>query len=124
MPQRARAKRAPTPAEGVRGEVRDLRFTVLDLRFTTVSLDGAVADTTSTEAVTITLSADVFFAFDKSDLSGKGRQALRDVVGRLKDAKDPVEVDGYTDAVGTAAYNKRLSRERAETVKKALAEAG
>jgi outer membrane protein OmpA-like peptidoglycan-associated protein len=121
-PERAAAQQSSPSDTSQR--VLDLRFTILDLDYTLATLDGAVSDTTSPTKVTITLSADVFFAFDRSDLSAKGKRELRAVTGRLEGAKEPVRIDGYTDSVGTDAYNKRLSLQRAETVRSALADAG
>jgi peptidoglycan-associated lipoprotein len=51
-------------------------------------------------------------------------QQLDEMIGKLK--ADPtggfIEVEGYTDNVGGAAYNEALGLERAETVKRYLHE--
>jgi OOP family OmpA-OmpF porin len=43
----------------------------------------------------------------------------------MKDYPDlNVVIEGHTDSVGTAAYNKKLSQQRAEAVKKYMVEKG
>jgi OOP family OmpA-OmpF porin len=43
----------------------------------------------------------------------------------MKDYPDlSVVIEGHTDSVGTAAYNKKLSQERADAVKKYMVEKG
>lgn len=63
----------------------------------------------------------VNFAFDKSDFLPGSYTVLDKAVKLLKDNPAvKVEIEGYTDYVGTAAYNDKLSVERAEKVKKYL----
>ena len=70
-----------------------------------------------------TLSADALFAFDKSslaDMSAKGKAELDDVAAKLNapDVKtNHVHVVGYTDRIGSDAYNQKLSESRAGTVR-------
>jgi OmpA-OmpF porin, OOP family len=78
----------------------------------------------------ITLSADALFQFDKSgsgDLLPKGRAELDDLALKLATRKVAVKsmrVTGYTDRLGSATYNQRLSLARANTVKRYLQEHG
>ena len=78
----------------------------------------------------ITLSADALFQFDKSeskDLLPKGRAELDDLAQKLATRKvtvTAIKVTGYTDRLGSAAYNQRLSLARANTVKRYLQEHG
>lgn len=71
----------------------------------------------------ITLSADALFHFDKSgvkDLLPKGRAELDALAQKLAAGQVAVQsmtVTGYTDRLGSAAYNLRLSQARANTVK-------
>jgi OOP family OmpA-OmpF porin len=60
----------------------------------------------------------VNFAFDKSDLLPESYPVLDDAV-KLLNGKPGVnvEIEGYTDYIGTDAYNQKLSVERAESVK-------
>lgn len=75
----------------------------------------------------ITLQAETLFAFDKSVIRPEGRKTLDDeVVGKMK-AYPQVEVilvTGYTDRIGSDAYNQRLSERRAAAVKDYLVRQG
>jgi outer membrane protein OmpA-like peptidoglycan-associated protein len=64
---------------------------------------------------------DVLFDTGRSELnSGAGRKLdqLAQFLGEHKDRR--VEIDGFTDSVGTDAYKEELSRRRADSVKSAL----
>lgn len=78
----------------------------------------------------IALSAGALFALNKSgykDISLAGRKEIADFASKLNaiDASKiaRVEVAGYTDPEGSKAYNQRLSKQRAESVKLALQKA-
>ena len=63
----------------------------------------------------------VFFDFDKSNISPTGQQVIRTVADEAKRGAVPVvHVAGYTDTVGSQAYNLRLSERRATAVQGAL----
>ena len=65
------------------------------------------------------------FEFDKSRLTAEGRSAVTAAAATLKQHPSvQVYVDGYTDSVGSEAYNKALGERRARTVASALAEEG
>lgn len=67
----------------------------------------------------------VTFAFDKSDLLPASYSVLDRAVTLLSGKPDvKVEIEGYTDYVGTEAYNQQLSVERAQTVKTYLVSRG
>lgn len=83
------------------------------------------------EAVeTFTLSADALFAFDKyalGDIKQQGRDELDALAGKLNDPKVQdahIHVDGYTDRLGSDAYNQTLSTRRANTVREYLVSKG
>lgn len=68
------------------------------------------------------LDAPMLFAFDGAeygDLSSEGQYHLYQIVQKIK-ARDEVpsrlEVVGYSDILGNADYNQRLSQKRAQTV--------
>lgn len=77
-----------------------------------------------------TLSGDVLFAFGKSsrrDVSGKGEEAVRQLVSQIKQGSVKVShitVTGHTDAIGSASANQRLGLQRAQTVHRMLIENG
>jgi outer membrane protein OmpA-like peptidoglycan-associated protein len=65
----------------------------------------------------ITLSSDVLFHFDKSNLTPAARSILTTIAARIKaGAHGVVSVDGYTDSIGTDAVNIPLSQARARSV--------
>lgn len=73
------------------------------------------------------LSADALFAFDKSELSPGGRVFLDEMVVTLRARGDnlrSVRVVGYTDRLGSDAYNRDLSQRRADSVKAYLVAQG
>lgn len=65
------------------------------------------------------------FAFDSAEILPASERTLQHGLKILQDNPDVrVEVAGHTDNVGNAAYNRRLSRERAESVKRWLVDHG
>lgn len=73
----------------------------------------------------VSIPADALFEFDKSRLSSSGKAVLDDLLSKLKDLNlEAVVAVGYTDRVGTTAYNLDLSQKRAATVKAYLVETG
>lgn len=74
---------------------------------------------------TMTLSADALFALGKADLKPSSRKGLDDLAAQLAQADyDVVKVTGHTDPTGAAAGNDRLSKRRAEAVKRYLVSKG
>ncbi|MGE7137653.1 OmpA family protein [Luteibacter sp. NPDC031894] len=81
---------------------------------------AAVADAMPQQ---ITLSADALFAFDKADLTADGRSAVTNLGANLRAHMAQIQsirVTGYTDRLGTHAYNQPLSERRARAVMEAL----
>ena len=73
----------------------------------------------------VTYAADAFFDFDKSVLKPEGKAKLDDLVAKIKQINLEVIVAvGHTDAIGTVAYNQKLSVRRAEAVKAYLVSKG
>jgi OOP family OmpA-OmpF porin len=70
--------------------------------------------------------ATLHFANGKAILSSEGRDAVNKVASELKEIKAPYQVlvTGHTSRVGTAAFNLKLSKQRAAAVAMVLVEAG
>jgi OmpA-OmpF porin, OOP family len=67
----------------------------------------------------------VNFDFNKADIRKDAAPILDEAANILKDNKDVrVSVQGHTDAVGSDAYNMKLSMRRADSVKRYLAGKG
>jgi outer membrane protein OmpA-like peptidoglycan-associated protein len=64
---------------------------------------------------------DVLFDTGRSELNSGAARKLDQLAQFLIEHKDRrVEIDGFTDSVGSDAYNEELSRRRADAVKSAL----
>lgn len=77
----------------------------------------------------VVLSADAVFAFDHGNadsISVDGRKQLDNLAAKVRAADDVhnLKVTGYTDRLGSDAYNVRLSRQRADAVAQYLQKAG
>jgi OOP family OmpA-OmpF porin len=73
----------------------------------------------------ITLQADTLFDFDKSTLKSAGVATLNKLAQEIKKMKlEVVIIVGYTDSVGTDAYNIALGQRRANAVKAFLTNDG
>ncbi|HZJ81903.1 MAG TPA: OmpA family protein [Guyparkeria sp.] len=78
------------------------------------------------EMKTVTLEADTYFDFDKSNLKPEGKSTLDALVRDMGDlnAVANINVVGHTDSIGTEEYNQGLSERRAATVKNYLTDKG
>jgi OOP family OmpA-OmpF porin len=73
----------------------------------------------------INLASDAYFAFNKADLRPEGIAKLDEMVLSMQNKDDPrLQITGYTDRLGTEAYNMKLSQRRAEAVKNYLVSKG
>jgi len=67
----------------------------------------------------------VFFDWDKADLSARAQQIVAEAAQASTHVQTTkIEVNGYTDLSGTAAYNQKLSVRRAESVEAELVKDG
>ena len=75
---------------------------------------------------TVTLSAEQLFGFDKAKITQGGKAALDAAAAKIKANPDVelVMVTGYTDRIGSDAYNQKLSHSRAHAVKDYLVAQG
>src|SRR6201982_2734976 len=88
---------------------------------------GQIAETHRTAmGLVMTLdSKSIRFDFDKANIKPEYRDILNRIAGILMTLKGyTVAVYGYTDDIGTRAYNLQLSQRRAEAVRDFLVQAG
>lgn len=88
----------------------------------------AIADGKETKNIELDKSyvfKNVLFQFDKSVLLESSKKELGKVVGHLEaNAMLRIAINGHTDNVGTADYNKELSQKRAAAVAEYLLQSG
>lgn len=88
---------------------------------------GQIAETRRTAmGLIVTLGSNsIRFDFDKANLRPENREVLSRIAGILLTLKGyHISVYGYTDDIGTAEYNLKLSERRAKTVRDYLVKAG
>ena len=74
---------------------------------------------------TFTLNSDVTFGFNKANLKPEATGVLDGIYSEIAQVQAPtVDVAGYADRIGKAAYNQKLSGRRAETVANYLVSKG
>jgi hypothetical protein len=67
----------------------------------------------------------VFFDWDRADLTDRAKQIISEAAANVTKVQlTRIEVNGYTDLSGTAAYNQKLSVRRAEAVAAELVKDG
>jgi outer membrane protein OmpA-like peptidoglycan-associated protein len=80
---------------------------------------------TSTPRGLVMTLGDVLFDTGKSELNSGASRKLDQLAQFLNEHKDRrVQIDGFTDSVGSDGYNQELSRRRAESVRSALLSRG
>ncbi len=73
----------------------------------------------------VTIGLDVHFVTGKADIEGDASAEIAKVTTFMKKYPDTkVNIEGYTDNVGAAAANKKLSQKRADAVKAVLVVGG
>ena len=73
----------------------------------------------------VSFSAEALFDFDKAIVKPEGKAALDEFMSKLEGVNTEVMIAvGHTDAVGTNAYNDKLSLRRSEAVKAYLVSKG
>ena len=73
----------------------------------------------------VSIGLDVEFDFGKATIKGSAEKEITKVDSFMKKfGTVKVVIEGYTDNVGPAAENKKLSQERADAVKEALIKGG
>ena len=79
----------------------------------------------SGSSLSINLSGDVLFDYDRATLRPEAEESLRKVAVVLSQfPESKVTIEGFTDAKGRKGFNLELSRERAQAVKDWLVKSG
>jgi len=88
-------------------------------------IPGVSVNRTADDELNVTVKNEVLFDFNSAALRSASRTSLRemaDVFNRYPNTT--IAVQGYTDSIGTAAYNERLSERRASSVSNYLEDLG
>ncbi|MDX2018662.1 MAG: OmpA family protein [Deltaproteobacteria bacterium] len=77
-------------------------------------------------ASSITIAEKIQFALNSAQILPASDSLLTEIAGVLKDNPqiEVVQVEGHTDSTGTPEHNKKLSQQRAESVKAAMVARG
>jgi outer membrane protein OmpA-like peptidoglycan-associated protein len=123
--QRAQAEAAAAEAEArarkAREAQKDAEQSAEQVRERLKQQLNAVLQTTETARGLIVNMSDVLFDFNKYTLKPEAREKLAKVSGILLAYPSlKLQVEGYTDNIGTDEYNQKLSEERADSVREYL----
>lgn len=121
------AAQAQQQAAQARDEAEDLRRQrQAELDHIQEVLSHIVATRRTSSGLVMNLPDSTFkFGFDSVELSPKNRELLSRIAGILLVLKGyGLSIYGYTDDIGTADYNQKLSVRRAKAVRDYLVEAG
>jgi outer membrane protein OmpA-like peptidoglycan-associated protein len=111
--ERLRAEQAAGTATAAQERVRQLEAQLKDI-------EGK-----QTERGLLVTLGDVLFAFNKAELTPQAGPRLDKLASFLKQfPQRKLLVEGYTDAVGTDAYNMELAQRRAEAIRDGLVARG
>lgn len=127
-PAAGSASAAPFPGPGP--DVRE--FTAAELAASISQLQSAITqlepaiqelDTETTDGgeTVISLTTDVLFDFDKSELPPQAPAKIEEVLAPVPQGTS-IRVEGHTDSMGGEDYNQTLSEARAEAVAAAIRE--
>jgi len=68
----------------------------------------------------VRLMADILFDWDSAKLKPQARAKIKEIIAEIPQGA-AVQVNGYTDALGTESYNLGLSKKRAQAVAEVIA---
>ena len=84
-----------------------------------------VTDVNGLKAIKVTFDSGILFDFNKSTLKPKAKASLNKFASEMSDMPETnINVYGHTDNVGTAAANKKVSEQRANSVASYLTQQG
>ena len=123
------ARRAQQDAEQKAQEAERLRAQAeqqqQQLRQQLLQQFNLILETRDTARGLIVNMSDVLFDFNKYTLRPAAREKLAKISGIILSHPGlKLEVDGYTDSIGSDAYNQKLSEERADSVRGYLLQQG
>lgn len=88
-------------------------------------IEGVNVQRVDEDELKVTVRNEVLFDFNSAALRGTSRDSLREMAGVFDKYPDTtIRVEGHTDSIGTASYNKRLSNRRAHSVAHYLEDLG
>ncbi|HSP33037.1 MAG TPA: OmpA family protein [Thermoanaerobaculia bacterium] len=88
-------------------------------------IDGVSVQRTSNDELKVTVKNEVLFDFNSAGLRSASRDSLSQMADVFQKYPDTtINVQGYTDSIGTAAYNQRLSERRSDSVSRYLENLG
>lgn len=115
-----RAEEALSQAEKERREAEKARKRAEELAERVNKLEAE-----RTERGLVLTLGDVLFDFDKATLKSGGERAVEKLAQFMEEYPNRnVMIEGFTDTVGPANYNEKLSRQRANSVRQALINKG
>ena len=80
-------------------------------------IEGVNVTRTAPDELKVTVRNEVLFDFNSAGLRTASRESLREMAEVFqKYPNTTISVQGHTDSIGSAAYNKRLSNRRADSV--------
>jgi OOP family OmpA-OmpF porin len=91
---------------------------------TSKAVEALETEETSGDQITLRISADVLFDFDKAALTSAAKRRLERLAPRLRGVTGTIQVSGHTNAKGDPASNRRLSEQRARAIVEWLATQG
>jgi len=80
-------------------------------------INGVNVTRTSGDELRVTVRDDVLFDFNSAGLRSASRQSLREMANVFdRYPNTTIRIEGFTDSIGSASYNERLSERRADSV--------
>jgi outer membrane protein OmpA-like peptidoglycan-associated protein len=127
--QQAQAQAAATAAQQAQAAAEQQRAEAVrqkeEMRARLLAQLNQVLQTRDTARGLVVSMPDVLFAFNKYELKPEARERLARISGIVLAYPDlKLEIDGYTDSIGSDEYNQTLSDKRAEAVRDYLVSSG
>jgi len=121
--RRAEAIAAEKRAQKALGEVKSVREEAERAREEARELADRLSEMEARQSergMVLTLS-DVLFDFDSATLKSGANKAVNELASFMQEyPKRTIQIEGFTDSIGSAEYNQNLSQRRAEALKNAL----